>query len=93
MNQSRHSLKREWEVAAQERIFPARDIKFSKYEIVSAHCISRGEMQVCQQLHPKEGARLQFHTFVHSAIVGFAAVGHMQKTRQLNVRVFYGKNC
>jgi hypothetical protein len=84
MRQSNHApLKREWDVAAQERIFPARAMKLSKYEMVPAQQISRGEMQVCQQLHPKDGARLQYHTNVRNAIASFAANANLHLSRQL----------
>jgi hypothetical protein len=59
MRQSNHApLKREWDVAAQEAIFPARAMKLSKYEMVPAQKTSRGEAFICRQLHPKDGARL-----------------------------------
>ena len=53
-------------------IFPARAMKLSKYEMVPAQRISRGEIHISRQLHPKDGARLQYHTFVRIAIVTFA---------------------
>ena len=56
---SHHSLKWEWDIAAQERVFPARAMKFSQYEMVPAQRISRGEIPISRQLHPKDGARPQ----------------------------------
>jgi len=65
-------------------------MKLSKYEMVPAHCISHGEMQTYQQLHPKDGARSKYHTFVHIAIATLAPNERVQKTRQL--RMFEKQN-
>ena len=40
-------------------LFPARAMKLSKYEMVPAQQISRGEIHICRQLHPKDGAKPQ----------------------------------
>ena len=65
------------------KLLPARAMKFSTYEMVPAQRISRGEIHICRQLHPKDGARLQYHTFVHIAIVTFAASLNLHLSRQL----------
>ena len=65
------------------KLLPARAMKLSKYEMVPALQISRGEISSCRQLHPKDGAKPQYHTFVHIAIATFAVNANLHLSRQL----------
>ena len=63
---------------------------FVNTHVHTSQQISRGEIPICRQLHPKDGARPRYHTFVHIAIATFASAGNVQKTRQLRNKKRFG---